>query len=220
MTNDPRYSQTRPPGRQPATHCQLPPGPPGPTGPQSSGAYGQQHYDWRYATEQQRQAFRAQYDPYRGAPMLGGPGQYLRPDLPAGPQRQPRKLSRATALTAGAVAVAIVSAGVGGGVAVLTHPSHGVAGMSTSGAAPGMPAASAPAGSIEQVAAKVASAPAQPSAGRRAPAPLRPTTGLRRPAHRTLLQSQAMGYRRRGVLCVQLMIVEQLTIKLPWAVRP
>jgi putative serine protease PepD len=155
MTNDPRYSQTRPPGRQPATHGQLPPGPPGPTGPQSSGAYGQQHYDWRYATEQQRQAFRAQYDPYRGAPMPGGPGQYLRPDLPAGPQRQPRKLSRATALTAGAVAVAIVSAGVGGGVAVLTHPSHGVAGMSTSGAAPGMPAASAPAGSIEQVAAKV-----------------------------------------------------------------
>ncbi|GJF15919.1 peptidase S1 [Mycolicibacterium cyprinidarum] len=126
-----------------------------PPGQQQTGAYDQQHYDWRYATEQQRQAFRANYDPYRGAPMPAGPGQYLRPSMPAAPRRDPRKRSRASALTAGAVAIAIVSAGIGGGVAVLAHPGHDGTGMSASGAAPSMPAASAPAGSVEQVAAKV-----------------------------------------------------------------
>ncbi len=83
------------------------------------------------------------------------PGQYLRPDMPVAPQSHPQKRSRATALTVGAVAVAIVSAGVGGGVAVLTHPGHDVAAIGASGAAPSMPAASAPVGSVEQVAAKV-----------------------------------------------------------------
>ncbi|MDZ4268963.1 MAG: trypsin-like peptidase domain-containing protein, partial [Mycobacterium sp.] len=151
MTNHPRYSPPPPPGRQPGTSVQAP----GPVGPQPSGAYGQQHYDWRYATEQQRQAFRAQYDPYRGAPMPAGPGQYPGPGMPAAPQPQPRKRSRATALTAGAFAVALVSAGIGGGVAMLVHPDHGAAGVSASGATPGMPAASAPAGTAEQVAAKV-----------------------------------------------------------------
>ncbi|MCV7150084.1 S1C family serine protease [Mycolicibacterium pyrenivorans] len=151
MTNHPRYSPPPPPGRQPGTPGQAP----GPVGPQPSGAYEQQRYDWRYATEQQRQAFRAQYDPYRGAPMPAGPGQYPGPGMPAAPQPQPRKRSRATALTAGAFAVALVSAGIGGGVAMLVHPDHDVAGITASGAAPGMPAASAPAGSVEQVAAKV-----------------------------------------------------------------
>lgn len=129
--------------------------PPGSTGPRTSRVYEQQPHDWRYATEQQRQAFRAPYDPYPGAPMPGGPGHYPRPNMPVGPQPQSRKRSRATALAAGAVAVAIVSAGVGGGVAVLAHPDHDVAGLGASGAVPGMPAASAPAGSVEQVADKV-----------------------------------------------------------------
>ena len=113
MTNHPRYSPTPPPGRQPGMHGQVPPGP---VGPQPSGPYEHQHYDWRYATEQQRQAFRAPYDPYRGAPMPVGPGQYPELGTPAGPQSQPRKRSRAAAFTAGAAAIAIVSAGIGGGV--------------------------------------------------------------------------------------------------------
>ncbi|MDZ4232448.1 MAG: trypsin-like peptidase domain-containing protein, partial [Dietzia sp.] len=153
MTNHPRYSPTPPQGRQPGIHGQAPQGH---VGPQQPGAYEQQQpYDWRYATEQQRQAFRAQYDPYRGAPMPGGPGQYPRPGMPGPSQPQPRKRSRAGALTAAAAAIAIVSAGVGGGVAVLAHPDHGIPGISASGAAPTIPAASVPGGSVEQVASKV-----------------------------------------------------------------
>jgi putative serine protease PepD len=58
-------------------------------------------------------------------------------------------------LTAGAIAVAIVSAGIGGGVALLAQPDRPAATSSINGAAPGMPVASLPAGSVEQVAAKV-----------------------------------------------------------------
>ena len=152
MTNHPRYSPTPPPGRQPGMHGQVPPDS---VGPRTTGGYRQQPYDWRYATEQQRQAFRAQYDPYRGAPMPAGRGQYPPPNMPVAPGLPPRKRYGATALTAGALAVAIVSAGIGGGVAVLAHPDHGTAGVIASGAAPSMPAASAPAGSVEQVADKV-----------------------------------------------------------------
>ncbi|AFM18952.1 trypsin-like serine protease with C-terminal PDZ domain [Mycolicibacterium chubuense NBB4] len=150
MTNHPRYSPPPQPGHQPGTHGHMPQGQPA---PQRSGSFEQQAYDWRYATEQQRQAFRSPYDPYQGAPMPGGPGQYPQPGMPA-PQA-PRKRSRAGALTAGAVAVAIVSGGIGGGVAMLVHPDHGAPGFSASGAAPSVPAASLPAGSVEQVAAKV-----------------------------------------------------------------
>ncbi len=77
------------------------------------------------------------------------------PALP--PQQQPRKRSRAVALTAGALAVAVVSAGIGGGVVLLAQPDGRTAGSSTSldGAAPSMPAANVPPGSVEQVATKV-----------------------------------------------------------------
>jgi len=51
--------------------------------------------------------------------------------------------------------VAIVSAGIGGGVALLVQPDRPWAGSSVTGLAPSMPAASLPAGSVEQVAAKV-----------------------------------------------------------------
>ncbi|MGD9619747.1 MAG: S1C family serine protease [Mycolicibacterium sp.] len=166
MTNYPRYSPNPSAGRQSGVAGQTAPGPVDPRGPggdprgpggdpRGPGGHGQQSYDWRYATEQQRQGFRAHYDPYRGAPMPAAPGRYPRPNMPAGPPPQPRKSSRATALTAGAVAIAVVSAAVGGGVAVLAHPDHGGAGMSASGAVSGLPAASAPAGSVEQVADKV-----------------------------------------------------------------
>jgi putative serine protease PepD len=58
-------------------------------------------------------------------------------------------------LTAGAVAVAVVSAGIGGGVALLAQPERPSATSIIGGAAPSVPAANLPAGSIEQVAAKV-----------------------------------------------------------------
>ena len=123
--------------------------------PQRSGFYDRQGYDWRYATEQQRQAFRASYDPYPGAPIPTGPGQYPQPGVPGGPA-QPRKRSRAGALVVGATVLAMLSAGVGGGVAMLVHPDHnGAAGIGALGAAPSRPAASVPAGSVEQVAMKV-----------------------------------------------------------------
>src|SRR5687767_2510730 len=111
MTNHPRYSSPPPPpGRRPGGQQNAGPGYPGAQRP----APYHQPYDWRYATQQQQQqqqsaAFRAPYDPYR--PMAGGP---------AGPP--PEKRSRAGALTLGALAVAMVSAGIGGGVALLAQP--------------------------------------------------------------------------------------------------
>jgi putative serine protease PepD len=140
MTNDPRYSPP-PPGRRPAGPEQLTHGYPGVQRPHP---YQQQPYDWRYATQQQQQAYRGPYDPYRGAPQP-------QPHQPVPPQKR----SRAGALTAGALAVAVVSAGIGGGVAVLVQPERPSANSSISGAAPSVPAASLPAGSVEQVAAKV-----------------------------------------------------------------
>ncbi len=145
MTNHPRYSPPPPqPGHRPSGHEQH--AAPGYPGAQRPGPYQQpqqQPYDWRYATQQQ---FRTPYDPYRGAPQPSG-----MPPMP--PARQKR--SRAGALTAGAVAVAIVSAGIGGGVALLVQADRPSAGSSVTGLAPSMPAASLPAGSVEQVAAKV-----------------------------------------------------------------
>ena len=56
-----------------------------------------------------------------------------------------------------ALAIAVVSAGIGGGVASLVGQGSQSAGAGTTatGAAPSVPAANAPAGSVEQVAAKV-----------------------------------------------------------------
>ncbi len=102
--------------------------------------YQQQPYDWRYAQQQPQQP-RPQYDPYR----------------PAGaPPNKTEKRSRAGVLVAGAAAIAVVSAGIGGGVAVLAQPDQPATSFSSiGGATPGMPAASLPVGSVEQVAAKV-----------------------------------------------------------------
>ena len=145
MTDYPRYPQNPHLGQRPGVPGQMPPGQVGP----------QQPYDWRYATEQQRQAFRSPYDPYRGAPMPQGPGQYPRPERPGTSPRQPGKRSRVTGLAAGAVALALLSGGVGGGVAMLLQPDYSAGSIGASGAAPSMPAASVPAGSVEQVALKV-----------------------------------------------------------------
>jgi putative serine protease PepD len=139
MTNHPRYSP--PPQQQPG---RRPVGPD--TGYQGADPYSQQQpYDWRYAAQPQQQ-FRAPYDPYRGAAQ----------PTAAIPQPRPaHKRSRAGALTVGAVVVAVVSAGVGGGVATMVAQDRPSLGSSTTGAAPSVPAAALPAGSVEQVAAKV-----------------------------------------------------------------
>ena len=141
MTNHPRYSPQPQPGQRPGPYEQAP----GFSGPQRPGPYYQQQpYDWRYATAQPTQ-FRPPYDPYRGAPA--------RPDLP-GPHQPPQKRSRAGALTVGALAVAVVSAGIGGGVATVMKSDRPTLGAAPS-VASSVPAASLPAGSVEQVAAKV-----------------------------------------------------------------
>jgi putative serine protease PepD len=70
-----------------------------------------------------------------------------------------RKRSRAGALAVGAVAIAVVSAGIGGAAAsVIQHSEQSASGgngPSLGGAAPSAPIANAPAGTVEQVAAKV-----------------------------------------------------------------
>ncbi|HEX7429491.1 MAG TPA: trypsin-like peptidase domain-containing protein [Mycobacterium sp.] len=140
MTNHPRYSPPPPhPGRRPGNeHPAVYPGQHGHSG------YQQQPYDWRYATQQQ--GYRQPHDPYRGAPQ--------QPPTALPPRPAPKR-SRAGALTAGALAIAVVSAGIGGGVALVAKPDSSTGGGTSITAAPSVPAASLPAGSVEQVAAKV-----------------------------------------------------------------
>lgn len=163
MTNDPRYS---PPqshtGASPmyGTGAQQQPGyttgahrQPG----YQTGAHQRPGYDWRYATQQAG-----------GYPQPSGqPGQptsaydpYRRQQAPAQPAAGKR--GRTAGLWAGALAIAMVSAGIGGGVAVLATPDQATsitnaAVRDVPGAteAPTQPAVSLPVGSREQVAAKV-----------------------------------------------------------------
>jgi putative serine protease PepD len=140
MTNHPRYvpPQQPQPGRTPAGQgyptMPLPPQRPGQEPP----------FDWRYATQQP--AHRGPYDPYRGAPQQQGP-QFR-------PQGQQRR-SRRWPLAVGGLAIALVAAGVGGGIATLTRPDRPTVTTTIASAAPALPAANLPAGSVEQVAAKV-----------------------------------------------------------------
>ena len=99
-------------------------------------------YDWRYA----QQAVAPPYDPYHTVhqPIPGA----------AGIQRQKRSRGR-IAMLGGAVAVAVVGGGIGA-VAVADQSDHSSAARAAVAEAPaGKPAASLPAGSVEQVAAKV-----------------------------------------------------------------
>jgi putative serine protease PepD len=176
MTNDPRYS---PPPQQPG----YPPAPsqPGPV-PSHGGppAYGQGHqqpynqqFDWRYRSQpSQTTQFRPPYEPFGGTgpgripggtgpgPIPGGTGPGPIPGmLPPVPAPPPQKRSRAGLLTAGAVAIAVVSAGIGGAAATVvelgTHATGGNGHSILGGAAPSVPAANMPPGSVEQVASKV-----------------------------------------------------------------
>jgi putative serine protease PepD len=58
-------------------------------------------------------------------------------------------------LVAGGLAIAVVAAGVGGGIATLGRPDRPTVTTTISASAPALPAANLPAGSVEQVAAKV-----------------------------------------------------------------
>jgi putative serine protease PepD len=143
MTNHPRYSPpTQQPGYRPVSD--QPPGS-GYAGQGPQQTYAQQ-YDWRYP---QQPPYRQQFSPY------GAAGQPTPPSQLGGGEKR----SRAGLLTVGAVVLAVVSAGIGGATAsVIAH--SGQFGSNTGGIVPGsgapsVPAANAPAGSVEQVAAKV-----------------------------------------------------------------
>lgn len=143
MTDDPRYSQSHQQSGHGVPNQQAAPG-------YSQAGYGQGQYDWRYANAQQA------YDPYRNA-RSGNTA--ILPPVTDGPRR---KRSRTIGLTVGALAIAAVSAGVGGAVATMVHPAdHSVVAganpaTATSPDRPAaIPTANVPVGSVEEVAAKV-----------------------------------------------------------------
>ncbi|MCV7259266.1 S1C family serine protease [Mycobacterium shimoidei] len=144
MTNHPRYSP--PPQQAGYRPGSDQPGAPGYSEQGSQPAYAQQ-FDWRYA---QQPGYRQPFAPY-------GSGQ----PTPAGSDAlaAPQKRSRAGLLTAGALAIAVVSAGIGGAAAsVVQHSAQPVSHLPTrtaNGPAPSIPAANVPGGTVEQVAAKV-----------------------------------------------------------------
>lgn len=178
MTNDPRYSPPpQQPGYPPVPNQTAPvpshAGSPG-YGPGQQQPYNQQ-YDWRYRSQPSSSPttqFRPPYEPFSNTgpgripggtgvgPIPGGTGAGPIPGMPPGmPVRpEPQKRSRAGLFVVGALAIAVVSAGIGGAAATAielgTH-STGNGGGRVIGAAPSVPAANMPPGSVEQVASKV-----------------------------------------------------------------
>ncbi|MFZ1178571.1 MAG: trypsin-like peptidase domain-containing protein [Mycobacterium sp.] len=183
MTNDPRYS---PPPQQPG--YRPAPNQPAPVPSQAgTAAYAQGHqqpynqqFDWRYQPSQSSQPtqttqFRQPYEPFSSTgpgrvpggtgagPMPGGTGTGPIPGMlpPMPPQLAPvrQKRSRAGLLAVGALAIAVVSAGIGGvaatAVEIGTHSTSVNGGRIIPGSAPSVPAANMPPGSVEQVASKV-----------------------------------------------------------------
>jgi putative serine protease PepD len=178
MTNDPRYS---PPPQQPGYRA----GPNQPVPPYAQAhqqPYNHQ-FDWRYQPAQPSQPtqYRRPYEPFGATgpgrmpggtgqgPVPGGTGPGPMPGaggtgpipgmLPPIPPPVPQKRSRAGVLAAGALAIAVVSAGIGGAAATAvelgTHSAGGNGHGIIPGIAPSVPAANMPPGSVEQVAAKV-----------------------------------------------------------------
>jgi putative serine protease PepD len=153
MTNDPRYSPPpQQPGYRPVSDQR---GAPGYSGHGQQQTYPQ-HYDWRYGQQPHGQQPPYQQQPY-GSFGSGQPGHAGGP--PTAQLGIPRKRSRGGALAVGALAIAVVSAGIGGAAAsVVEHNGHlSIAsdGSTFGGAAPSVPAGNAPVGTVEQVAAKV-----------------------------------------------------------------
>ena len=118
MTNQPYPPPWSPqPGPRQGQYPANGPGYPGQHRP------GTQGVDWRYATQQQ---YRAPQDPYAPVDRTRA--------MPI-PQAKPQKRSRAGFLTVGALSIALVSAGIGGGVATLVRPERPPVATSMSGAA-------------------------------------------------------------------------------------
>ncbi|MBY0441865.1 MAG: trypsin-like peptidase domain-containing protein [Mycobacteriaceae bacterium] len=145
MTNHPRYSP--PPQQQPGY-------PPVPNQPAPA-----QHYDWRYAyPPSHRQSSIPPGATYQGVAHAPGVGI----TAPAGfgliPPAGVRPRRSRVGIFLGALVIAVVSASIGGAAASLVdhgfRTGRGVTGGTTAGA-PSVPAANAPGGSVEQVAAKV-----------------------------------------------------------------
>ena len=142
MTDDQRYSAPQQTGQRM---------PNAPAAPGYTPAGATRPYDWRYATPAAAPAATpapSGYPPYGGyGEGYGAPG-----------QQAPRRMrGRAVGLTAAALAIAAVSAGVGGVVATMVRP-DGRSVTTITSAAPNsrnVPTANAPVGSVEQVAAKV-----------------------------------------------------------------
>jgi putative serine protease PepD len=97
-------------------------------------------------------------------PPMGGTGVHpvpgMLPPMPAaGPHQPPQRRSRGGLLAIGALTIAVVSAGIGGAAATVvelgSHNTGGIGGTHASGAAPSVPAANMPPGSVEGVASKV-----------------------------------------------------------------
>ena len=177
MTNHPRYS---PPPQQPG-YGTAPNQPVHPAYAQGQQPTYHQPFDWRYQPSQPH--YRQPHEPFSGTgpgrlpggpgtgpipggtgpgPIPGGtgpgpgpiPGMFPPPPPMAIRQRRPRT----GVLAAGAVAIAVVSAGIGGAAATVVELGTHVAGGNgrlITGAAPSVPAANMPPGSVEQVAAKV-----------------------------------------------------------------
>ena len=138
MTEDPRYSSPQQPGQR-MPNQQGAPG-------HSPAGYSQP-YDWRYGSTQ---------PPYGSTPgPFPGPLPGSTPGMP--PAAPVRKRFRPIALTVGALAIAAVSAGVGGMVAMSAQPKGNPVTTIDTAVPNGrnVPTANVPIGSVEQVAAKV-----------------------------------------------------------------
>jgi len=144
MTDDQRYNTPQQPGQRPAN--------PAVANPSAAPGYAQtgqtRPYDWRYSAAQQSTPPQSGYPPYVGYGEAYGSPQLTPPR---------RRRGRALGLAAGALAIAAVSAGVGGVVATVIQP-DGRSVTTVTSAAPNsrnVPTANVPVGSVEQVAAKV-----------------------------------------------------------------
>ena len=149
MTEDPRYSTPQQPGRR-TPNQQAAPGS-NQSGYHQSGYQNQsgyqQPYDWRHANTQGHY-YGPVPDPYQAPRPVGAAAM-------SPPSR--KRLLRPVAMTVGTLAIAAVSAGVGGMVAMTAQPDSRSTTTITNPAPNGrnVPAVSAPIGTVEQVAAKV-----------------------------------------------------------------
>ncbi len=134
MTHDPRYApRPQPPGQQRGWHQQYPAGQ-----YQPHQRPDQQPYDWRRVPPQ----YRSPYDTVRTAV------------IPVIPPQAPKR-SRAGLLLAGALALAIVSAAIGGAAAVMLQSPHSPVSILTAPGNGTPPPSRVQQGSVEDVAAKV-----------------------------------------------------------------